>query len=718
MVTVQEIIESRTRDRRRRDPEELKRLPHKHAFIYGRVSTPGQVRDSRESIREIARLVDLARKDGYKTSLDPDEIESSLDITRRTGLAEKSWEDGEVAVDVRDLGVSGRLSFEDRQGLAELKRRVQEGTVGAVYLTEGVSRLSRDKDRVLPYQLLKLLKEHEVRIRTPEGIWNPAIERDWDYLAEEFEDAIGELRVMNRRMYRRKAQKAGRGEYVGEPVPPGFFLPVTGRKPAGEYEYGKMEPYAGHAELVKRILEEYVRQDGSTLKTLRALYEMTFPFFPPELHYMERLTSLRTCPKTASGYRITRKLVRGLATNPKMIGIWQWGDNEPIIDNHQPVVPRELFLEAYHLATQKRKPRGRTLNFEPLEWTGLLYCMNHREPYKMVSLNSKGRYICNQDYAKEGGVRCLDISGRYLNEPLTATVLKQLDLTPFVEDILTRMETDTGNRKLEEIQARQRILELEKAIRKWEALLPCCVDIQTGRVDREKEQYYWDRIREAKTQLDEYRAIPVTGKLPVTDYAAVRSFLKGLTVKWNGYAGSLRNRLLKLIIEKVELRGNNDIEATIFWKTGFKQRVVIHRYSSGGNLDKRWTKEEDKIIAGMFPSSSPEMLKAALPTRSWKAIAMRAQRLKIMRKWSERGICRRWTPEEDERLRSYYEEGKGLGQIADELGRSVDAVMTRVGIKGLKRSLETRLENKIRYEFYDLVPLHEPPSERGIQGVR
>ena len=44
-----------------------------------------------------------------------------------------------------------------------------------------------------------------------------------DYFAEELEDAIRELRVMNRRMFRRKAQKARHGERVGEPIPRGSF---------------------------------------------------------------------------------------------------------------------------------------------------------------------------------------------------------------------------------------------------------------------------------------------------------------------------------------------------------------------------------------------------------------------------------------------------------------------------------------------------------------
>jgi hypothetical protein len=136
---------------------------------------------------------------------------------------------GQLFENLPDLGISGQLPFEKREGLLNLKELVENGEVGAVYLTEGVSRLSCDQDKIIPYQLLKLLKEHQCRIRTPDGIWNPTVEKDWQELEEEFEDAIDECRVMAKRMFRRKKQKASRGEFVGEPVLAGFIVPVLGQ---------------------------------------------------------------------------------------------------------------------------------------------------------------------------------------------------------------------------------------------------------------------------------------------------------------------------------------------------------------------------------------------------------------------------------------------------------------------------------------------------------
>jgi DNA invertase Pin-like site-specific DNA recombinase len=717
MMTIQDIINAKKRDRKRPDEGELRLLPFKHAFIYGRLSSPGQVRDSRESVREIARLVDLAINDGYNTKLNSNDVEIKLISVQQASTSEKIWSDGEVTVDVQDLGISGQLSFQDRKGLTELQRLVREGTVGAVYLTEGVSRLSRDKDRILPYQLLKLLKEYECRIRTLEGVWNPAIERDWDYLAEEFEDAIGELRVMNRRMFRRKLQKARRGEYVGEPIPPGFLLPVTGRKPSGEFEYGKMEPYPPHVEIVKQVLEEYIDQGGSRLKTLRALDGLTFPCFPPDLQYMERLTSLRSCPRTSAGYKITSTLIRGMATNAKMIGVWQWGDTEPIMDNHSPVVPEELFLEAWQLVNDNKKPKGRTINFEPMEWAGLLHCMNHREPHKIASLNSKGRYTCQRDYVQEASDVCLDITARFLDEPLTTTVLGQLDLTPFTEEILARLESDNDRPKLEERKTKQQVKKLEEEISKWQSLLPCCVDTLTGVVDKEKEQFYWGKIKEAQEQLDNIKAKPIPQNKLSIDFNKVREFLKGLTNNWHTYSLTSRNQLLKLIIDTVELRGSQDIEATIVWKTGFQQKVIIHRPISNSKLERRWTEEEDGLLRMMYPSSSTDILMAALTNRTWKAITLRARRLNLRRVKSNINRWQKWTREEDEQLYQLCRGGVRYDEIARKLGRSVDSVATRVRDRGLSihRPNGTR-KSRVHWEAYQLLSFQESSSRGGHRG--
>ena len=378
------------------------------------------------------------------------------------------------------------------------------------------------------------------------------------------------------------------------------------------------------------------------------------------------------------------------------------------------MVSEELFLRAWQLANDNKKPKGRTVNFEPLEWSGLLHCMNHSEPHKVSSLNSKVRYVCQREYMQEGAGVCLDITAHFLDEPMTATVLSQLDFTPFTEEILSRLESEDGRSKLQERQTRQQVKKLEEEIKKWRLLLPCCVDDVTGHVDKEKEDYYWEQIREAQRQIEEINTKPIHRDTMAIDFNKVRGFLKGLTNNWHTYSLTSRNQLLKLIIEKVELRGSQDIEATIVWKTGFRQKVFIHRHQSNSKLERRWSEEEDGLLRMMYSSSSPDVLMAAITNRSWKAITIRARRLNLHRVKSRTNLWRKWTQEDDEQLSQFYRDGEQCEEIARKLGRSETSVATRARNRGLSTCCPNgTLKSRVNWETHELIPSHDLPSRGG-----
>jgi hypothetical protein len=312
---------------------------------------------------------------------------------------------------------------------------------------------------------------------------------------------------------------------------------------------------------------------------------------------------------------------------------------------------------------------------------------------------------------------CLNITAHFLNEPLTATVLSQLDFTPFMEEILSRLESEDGRSKLEERQTRQQVRKLEEEIRKWQLLLPCCVDCVTGEVDGEREEFYWEQIREAQRQIRAINAKPVHRDTVAIDFNKVRGFLKGLTSSWRTYSLASRNQLLKLIIETVELRGSQDIEATVVWKTGFWQKVIIHRPQSNSKLERRWSEEEDGLLRMMYPSSSPNILIAALTNRTWKAITIRARRLNLRRVKSRTNGWRKWTREEDEQLFQLHRDGAQYEEMARILGRSVTSVITRIrdrSLSALSRN-ETR-KRPVNWETHELISFQESPSRGGHRG--
>ena len=682
MLTIEDILAAEKNRKVKPTEGDLRKLPWKKSFIYGRVSSPGQVRDSKESIREIAKVVALSKSDGYHSDITAEETERFLLSIQQGSAVDRIMQGGDIIVDVQDLGISAKgLADDKREGLAHLIRCLERGEIGAVYVTEGPSRLSRDQDRILPYRLLKLLKEQQCRLRTLDGIWNPAIEKDWEELAEEFEDAIGELKLFRKRMHRRKAQKAARGEYVGGPMPAGFFLPIIGRKANGKYEFGKYEPYLPHAEIVVQVLREFVTQRGSALKTAQALADVTFPGFPKELSYMESLSALRMCPKTASGYQITPETIRGLATNLKLIGVWQWGDTEPIPNNHEPAVPRDLFLTAYELAMSKGKSKGRAVYAEPLEYSGLLRCCNHPHPEPVSSHCSEGDYRCQTDYFRGQGQICFDIAHRFIDEPLTSEILRQLDFTPYAEEVLTKLEAETTQEKINHVEGTRQITDLERRLESLKSYLGCG--------DSKREETYWAEYKKTSTQLEELRLKPAPQtKVTMADIQQVRDFLSQLSSKWQAYPRAIRNRLLKLLIERIELiHAGDKIQATIIWKAGLQQGITIYRPEAKGSRDKRWADEEDKLLKMLWLSSSREAVQGALPNRSWKSISCHAHYLKLKRERRppQPSLQRRWSPEEGTKVKDIYEAGVPLANIVAEFGRNRTAILNKACKQGWRR---------------------------------
>jgi len=684
MITESNIIELIRKRQRKPGEGELKRLPYRKAFIYGRVSSPSQVRDSHESIREIARLVELAIRDGYRTNLDPTKVEQWLLAIQKGNAVKGILEDGEVIVDIRDLGISGQLSADSKEGLSNLQRQVGDDITGCVYLTEGVSRLSRDRDKILPFQLLKLLKDHQCRIRTPDGIWNPAIEKDWDYLADEFDYAVDEGKVNTRRLYRRRKQKAARGEYAGGLVMPGFIVEIKETAPSGRHIYGKYRRYPPHADIAERILKEYIRQGFSETKTHRALDGLLYPPFPPELQYMERLSALRKVKGIeGAGYRISPSMINSVATNPVLIGIWTWGDIEPIPDNHEKAVPVDLWLEAFNGYKNYAKPRGRSINHEPLEWAGLLLFDNLGVLQKISPHSVKEAYRCQEDYVQRTSPSVFNISAHYLDIPLTNTVLGQLKFTPFAEEVLMQLEADTAHSSLELEERKKSISRLEHRLENLEG--------QLGWEGGKHIQILLKQIEKTRHDVEELQSQPIpTRSTPEISYKVVRDFLIGLPEKWYNYSRTLRNRLLRRLIERVILRQEGGIiKATIYWKTGQTQAIEIQRARSKGNHESRWKIEEFDILKKLWPNSSRETMLEKLPGRTWKAITHQAYNLGLRRspQLSNHTPRRRWESNEDDRARQLYEAGTPITDIASKVGRSYTAVLQRSWEKGWRRPL-------------------------------
>lgn len=714
MISVDDVIRDWQIQNVEPSDADLRKLPLREAIIYPRLSSKIQLRESRESMLEIVELLRLAKQDGYRSALTPTDVEEQVFNIQNGRDHKEVLTEGEITIDFRDLGISGRLSSDDRPALKALQEFVAEGRVGAVYVSEP-SRLTRDQRRITPYFLLELFSQNSCRVRTPEYISNPRISRDWEHLRDEFEDGIEEIKVFARRMGRKKKQKAKRGEYVGEPVPPGFIVEIKETESSGRLILGKYQRYLPHAEIDAIVLSKYIEQGFSEMKTIKALKGLVYPLFPAELSYMEQRSSLRTTTKIEGvGYLLTPSMISSLARNPKMIGMWTFKGIQPILDNHEGAVPLDLWLEAHEGYKRAVKPRGRGMKRQPLEWDDLLKCCNHDVPKRISGHSTKGAYRCDSDYRLGRGPSCLDITSRHIDEKLTPVILRQLDFTSFSEEVLARLEADSSHISLEEEQRKKQTAELERRF----ASLGARLGWNGGSLD----QILLEQIERTQAELIGLRARPVpTSPIPVTNYRVVRDFLAGLSKKWYTYPRALRNRLLRLLIDRVDIHHEGKIlEATVHWKTGQIELIIIPRARAKRNPELAWTEEERNLVHRMWSDTPQQEIVSALPGRTWKAIAHEAERQGLRRAPAPPRKTRRirWQFEEEREAKRQYESGTPILDIAVKHERSCGAVLQRAWAGSWRRpdSNKTPVSPKSPIQKQTPVVSKGISSGRGVRG--
>ncbi len=279
--------------------ENLVDLPNERmAFIYQRLSTTEQVKNSIYSTKAQDALVVLAKEDGY-----PDHL---------------------IYVGKRDLGISGSKGREERPELAYLIEQVETGLIESVYVVH-ISRLYRDQTLINALSLGELFKRHSVIIVTPQMRLNLKDHLHMRMYRMEIERAADELEMMKSRLLGPLNLKARSGAYAGESLPPGYIVDEREKLESGEpnpsyHNYLIHEP---HAKVIKIIFEQMAMPGMTPTRTMRHCRKrgIVFPPFPPELRTRANLKTFARNKRNPDGsWPVTIGKVRSIASNPAYIG--------------------------------------------------------------------------------------------------------------------------------------------------------------------------------------------------------------------------------------------------------------------------------------------------------------------------------------------------------------------------------------------------------------
>ncbi|MBI3913128.1 MAG: recombinase family protein [Chloroflexi bacterium] len=656
------------------------------AFVYQRLSTTEQKKNSRYSLERQDDLKRMAQEDGYSDEL--------------------------VHVERRDLGVSGTLGQEEREGLAYLIHLIEQDQVESVYVIE-ISRISRDQTLIDGLQFGELCRKHDVIIVTPTMRLNLRDEMHLRMYRYEIDRAAEELKSIRSRMQGAKNMKARHGYAVGGSLPTGYILDTDEKLPDGSLNpnHQKYKIYEPHAQVV-RTLFQMMAKPGAYFKAIALECKrnsIVFPPIPDELRVTKgNATAFSNTPTNADGsYPISLSRIETILTNPAYIGWFLWSGEVISKTNHAPIIDEETFWTVQ----KKTRNKGfkRTELHDPMPLAGLLHCTMHPSPRRMIGSNMRERahanYRCVDKHYEE---TCAIFTSYLLDGPIAELVISQCSFPQYSEQVLDRLTQEYDSARDKAATYKREYHRILDEIENLKANLtrtrtPKQVDVLLELIDAKLKE---------KERLASLESQPMGQVLSAAEVKTVKEFLSNLATGWEQMTDAVKNTFLSLLLERIDIIHNvATITATVTWRTGLKQTIRIER--SFVDLQKTWTKAEDDIVRPNYASMEKAELCKQLPGRTWGSIRWRGRILGIDRPLESRlkySSSLPYSPEEDQIIRDFHAFKITREEMRERLAhRSDDSVWLRGKRLGLRR--------REQFAKWCFVPDDESP-ESGTNGDR
>jgi DNA invertase Pin-like site-specific DNA recombinase len=545
----------------------------RRAVVYVRQPTPQQVAEHTESTARQYALADRA--------------------------AALGWAPAQVEVIDEDQGRSG-ATIEGRPGFQRLLAEISLDHVGLVLGLE-MSRLARScKDW---HQLVELCGLFRTLLADADGVYDPTDPSDRLLLGLRGMMSEAELHVLQSRMHEGKLNKARRGELLGTP-PIGYV-----KLPTGEFA---LDPDDQVRAVVRLVFDEFDRQ-GS----LHGL-----------LCYLTR-HGIRLPIRPAGGpnrgqlewRRPNRETLQNLLHNPTYAGTYRWGHRRTDprrkvpgragtgtrVDPDRPPIVIENHLPAYITAERFRANQDRLAANQvrantpgpprngPSLLGGVLFCGRCGRRMRVCYGRTRNqlRYTCSMATTSYAEPTCQSVSGRSLDDTITAQVLAAL--TPAGLDISLRAAADLqGERDRLTAQWEQRLERVRYLCRRAERQYQAC-EPENRLVARELERRWNEAIaevRQAEAEFDRFRRSQPAA-LTAEERAEVCALAADLPAVWAAATTTPadRQRVIRCLVERLTAtvdKGTERVRVVIRWaggcETGHDVRRPVGRYDQLSDL--------------------------------------------------------------------------------------------------------------------------------------
>lgn len=536
------------------------------AYVYVRQSSPGQVRNHRQSQKRQYALAAHARKLGFRN----------------------------VDVIDDDLGRSG-TGLVERPGFGKLLTAVCDGMAGAVVALEA-SRLARNNRDW--HHLLDLCGLTNTLVIDEDGVYNPQHPSDRLLLGLKGSMAEFELRLLNQRAQAALRQMIEEGQVLWEP------------------SIGFVRTESNGLELTAdRQVQDAIRGVFRKFRELGSVRQVL-------LWYRQERIVL---PHTVNGTRsqqVKWKLpvynrIHKLVTNPVYAGAFVWGrtktrtrmedgrarktrgHNQPmdewnvVIRDHHPgyITWDEYMQNREQIAQNNGSSRGAPREGSGL-LAGLLRCRRCGRQLHVGYSGTRGnvpRYYCRGGHVNHGTDWCISFGGMRVDETVSRVVLDAVQPAGIEAALLAhqRMNDQVDEKRLAlERSLEKARYETDRIRRQYDAADP------ENRLVAGELEFRWEQSLQRVTELQQRLDSECQQADPLTAAQRVRIMQLGNDLKAAWYhpqaSESLKKRILRTVLKEIVVDVNDDppeVEMTLHWSGGVhtqlrvaKNRTGQHRY--------------------------------------------------------------------------------------------------------------------------------------------
>jgi DNA invertase Pin-like site-specific DNA recombinase len=542
-----------------------------------------------------------------------------------------------------DEGVSGAKRIDERVGMKRLFDLIITGKIGAVAV-QAEDRLFRDETQIQVNVFIDACVKNDVRVLTPYFKYNFADKHEGPYhrllfrmRAEQAADFLNSY--VRGRLYAAKERMLMQGMWMGGNINLGYMVDDRKSLPSGipNQNWRKYQPFEPCAEVVVKIFETFVMLGGNQRATLRYLHD-NGPHFPdfdnPEL--------LRHVPPGFSWAKPMRMLKRGgiymvgsvalqnMLTNAVYLGHWVFKDRVVQWNNHPAIVSDDLFYQAFNYISPYNLDGSPNDDYAPRLGRRHSTKKKERDVDEPIYIGLVGSYHEGQWRGATAswtvGMQMYAYTVNYLDSADNQQHLWSRRGDYFdriINELLFARLRETFNKQVwDDVRILQHQLNAVK--QKMTTLIDNFAYVQSKSFAQALEQQFEDHERE-KARL-ERKLSDLYHRMEQQDaLIALAKQAENVLKHWDKMGLIEKRAVAQVFIERIVVTQTEkyrvaDVE--IHWRDESIDTFVLPWSAKTWTL---WLPEEVETLTQLIEAkATQEEISAALPSRNWRAIRIKA----------------------------------------------------------------------------------------------